>query len=104
MRTRRLTAIAAAALGVGLGAPASAGGWDDGYCCGHRHYGHRHHGGTVYVHHHIYAPPRYRHIYHYHSPAPRHVHVVHYAPYAYGAGYFAPRRYHRWHWYGWYRW
>ena len=46
MRARLIMAIAAAALGFGLSQPAAAGGWDDGYCCA----------GTVYIHHHVYAP------------------------------------------------
>lgn len=97
MRTRLVLAIAAAALGLGLSQPAAAGGWDEGYypapyyrggCCGSR----------VYVHHHIYAPPAYRHVYHFHRPGPRHVHIVHYPgyPYGYHRGYFAPRYYYRW--------
>jgi hypothetical protein len=90
-------AAAVAALGLGLSQPAAAGGWDDSYTRG-RYYGH---GGTVYVHHHVFAPPRYRHVYHFHKPGPRHVHVVHYPGYAYGyRGYFAPRAHYRWRWYG----
>jgi hypothetical protein len=70
MRMRLTMAVAGLCLGLGLGVafdrPAMAGGWGDGYCCA----------GTVYVHHHAYYPPRYRHIYHVHAPAPRHVNVV----------------------------
>jgi len=50
-----------------------AGGWDDSYCCA----------GTVYVHHRVYCPPRYRHISHVHAFGPRHVNVVDY-PFAQG--------------------
>ena len=70
MRARLIMAIAAAGLGFGFSQPAAAGGWDDSCCCA----------GTVYVHHHVYAPVRYRHIYHVHTPGPRHINVVH--PYA----------------------
>ena len=79
MRARLILAAAAAALGFGFSQPAAAGGWDEGGCCA----------GTVYVHHHVYAPVRYRHIYHVHTPGPRHVNMVH--PYAYGPGCCAPR-------------
>ena len=68
MRVTILMAAAAAALGVGFSQPAAAGGWDVG-CCG----------GKVYVHHHVYYPPRYVHVYHHHKPrGARHVNVVHY--------------------------
>ena|SRR3979490_2067622 len=96
MRARLIMAMAAAGLGFGFSQTAAAGGWDDSYCCQ----------GTVYVHHHVYYPPRYRHIYHVHTPGPLHVNVVH--PYAAGCcapvytyrswDYFAPR-YH-WYWRG----
>ena len=98
MRARLVMAIAAAALGFGFGfsQPAAAGGWYDGGCCA----------GTAYVHHHVYAPIRYRHIYHVHTPGPRHINVVH--PYAGGCcapvyayrswDYWAPR--YRWYWRG----
>ena len=67
MRARLFLAIAAGALGLAFSQPAAAGGWNDGYgCCA----------GTVYVHHHVYAPVRYRHIYHRHVPGPRHINVV----------------------------
>jgi hypothetical protein len=75
-------AASAAALVFGLSQPAAAGGWD---------YGHRH-GGNIYIHHHVYYPPRYVHVYHHHRAYARHVHVVHYKD-----GYFAPRRAYRWH-------
>lgn len=102
MRARLILAIAAGALGLGFGQPAAAGGWDDSYashCCA---------GGRVYVHHHIYQPPRYRHVYHVHKPGPRHVHVVHYPHdccgaryYGYGyPGYFARPYFYRWQWRG----
>ena len=67
MRARLIMAAAAAALGFGFSQPAAAG--FDG-CCE----------GTIYVHHHVYAPARYRHIYHVHTPGPRHINVV--DPYA----------------------
>jgi len=96
MRARLVMEIAAAALGFGFSQPAAAGGWYDGGCCE----------GTAYVHHHVYAPIRYRHIYHVHTPGPRHINVVHpytggcCAPvYAYRSwDYWAPR--YRWYWRG----
>ena len=102
MRARLFLAAAAGALGFAFSQPAAAGGivWDDGYCCA----------GTAYVHHHIYAPIRYRHVYHVHRPGPRHINVVHYPPgccgpayYAYGygyPGYLAAPYYYRWQWRG----
>ena len=94
MRARLLMATAAAALGFGFSQPAAAGGWHDGACCQ----------GTVYVHHHVYYPPRYRHIYHVHTPGPQHVNVVHY-PYAYGPGCCAPvHAYRAWDYGPRYRW
>ncbi|HZT48136.1 MAG TPA: hypothetical protein VFA64_09190 [Hyphomicrobiaceae bacterium] len=102
MRARVFLAAAAGALGLAFAQPAAAGGWDDGYCC---------EGGYVYVHHHVYYPPRYRHVYHAHVPGPRHINVVHYPVYDYGCcgpwfrrlgygypGYFAAPYYYRWHW------
>jgi len=94
MRARLIMAAAAAALGFGFSHPAAAG--FDG-CCE----------GTVYVHHHVYAPARYRHVYHVHTPGPRHINVV--DPYAGGCcgpvyarrswdDYFFPR--YRWYWRG----
>jgi hypothetical protein len=98
MRARLIMGLAAGVLGIGLSQPAAAGGWDDsyGYCCA---------GGRVYVHHHVYYPPRYRHIYYVHKPGPRHVHVVHdccgprYYGYGY-PGYFARPYFYRWPWRG----
>jgi hypothetical protein len=97
MRARLIMAAAAAALGFGFSQPAAAGGWDDSSCCE----------GTVYVHHHVYAPIRYRHVYHVHRAGPRHINVVDY-PYNYGCcgpaythrswNYFAPH--YRWQWRG----
>lgn len=84
MRLRMIMAVTAAALGFGLSQPASAGGWDDG-CCG----------GRVYIHHHVYYPPRYVHVYHHYLPAARHLHVVQYRNDC--CGYFAPRAAYRWH-------
>ena len=86
MRMRLIMAVAAVALGFGLGftQPAAAGGWDHG-CCG----------GNLYIHHHVYYPPRFVHVYHHYRPAARHINVVHYG---YGCcGYYAPRRAYRWH-------
>lgn len=96
MRARLIMAAVAAVAGFGFSQSAAAGGWDDSHCCG----------GTVYVHHHVYHAPRYKHVYHIHRPGPRHVHVMHdVAPgccVAYGVpprgSYFAPR--YRWHWRG----
>jgi hypothetical protein len=87
MRMRTIMAVTAAALGFGLGfsEPAAAGGWDHG-CCG----------GNTYIHHHVYYPPRFVHIYHHHLPVTRHINVVHYR-YGGCCGYFGPRRAYRWH-------
>ena len=101
MRPTTILTLAAAVMGLALASsePAKAGGDDShGY-------------GTVYVHHHVYAPYRTKHIRHYHRPGPRHVHVVHqgydrhawyyktrgYYPY-YGSAYWvpAPAMKHRW--------
>ena len=89
MRTRLIMAATAAALGLGLGfsQPASAGGWDHGCCSG----------GNVYIHHHVYYPPRYVHVYHHHRAAARHINVVHYGYDC--CAYFAPRRAYHWHGY-----
>ena len=84
MRMPMIMAVTAAALGFGLGfsQPAAAGGWDRG-CCG----------GNTYIHHHVYYPPRFVHVYHHHMRAARHLNVVHYR---HGCcGYFAPRRAYR---------
>ncbi|KAB2913018.1 MAG: hypothetical protein F9K29_17470 [Hyphomicrobiaceae bacterium] len=91
-------AIATGALGLTLSQPAAA--WDDS-----------HYRGSLYIHHHVYYPPRVKHVYHVHRPGARHVHVVHYADrphdYYYSArgypvhGYFGPRYYYRWRGYGW---
>jgi hypothetical protein len=85
MRLSVIMAVTAAALGFGLSQPAAAGGWDDSHCC----YGY---GAKVYIHHHVYAPPRYVHVYHFHRPAVRHYHVVHFPRGC--CGYFAHRRAH----------
>jgi hypothetical protein len=84
MRLTMIMALALAALGFGLSQQAAAGGWDHG-CCG----------GNVYIHHHVYYPPRFVHVYHHHRPAARHLNVVHYNYDC--CGYFAPRRAWRWH-------
>jgi hypothetical protein len=101
MRARLFLAIALGVLGLAFSEPAAAGGWNDGYgCCA----------GTVYVHHHVYAPVRYRHVYHRHVPGPRHINVVDYPghgccgpryyAWSYGyPGYFAAP-YYRWQWRG----
>jgi len=90
-------------LGLATTKPAAA--WDDG-----RNY----HGTGLYVHHHMYAPPRVRNVYAIHTPGPYHVHVVRFGGYPYvwynaRGGYFAPPpdgpRY--WQWrasYGYRRW
>lgn len=84
MRIPMFMAAAAAVLGFGFSQPASAGGWDRG-CCGDR----------VFIHHHVYYPPRFMHVYHHHRPiGARHLNVVHY-DYA-CCGYFAPRRRYYW--------
>ncbi len=79
---RNLLAGVAAAIMLAFSVPAMAGGhdWDDDYGYhGHRnwgwHYGHDTH---RYVHHHVYAAPRYVHVYHVYRPAPRFVHVIGY--------------------------
>jgi hypothetical protein len=113
MRLTLIPALAAALLGLSAIQPAQAGGWDDSNpvptCCAP--YAPP---GTVYVHHHVYAPVRYKHIYHLHRSGPRHVHVVHtpaapcYEPCGYRrrayywGGYFAPgyRGYQHAYW-GW---
>jgi hypothetical protein len=84
MRLTMIMAVAAAAVGLGFSQPASAGGWDDG-CCG----------GNVYIHHHVYYPPRYIHVYQYHRPFARHINVVHYG---YDCCGYAARGAYRWHW------
>jgi hypothetical protein len=108
MRILAPLAIAAAALGFAAGSqPAAA--FDDSYPRYYPRY-YAGYGSSVYIHHHVYLPPRYRHVYHFHRPGPVHVHVVHGggAPwgwrYSYGprirlGGYFAPRyTYRRAHW------
>ena len=81
MRVAMFVGVAAAMLGFGSGQPASAGELGPG-CCGDR----------VFIHHHVYAPPRYMHVYHYHRPiGARHLNVVHYNA---CCNYAAPRRYH----------
>ena len=86
-------------LGLAIAEPAVA--WEDG----------RSYQGTgIYVHHHMYAPPRVRNVYAIHTPGPYHVHVVRFGDYPYvwynaRGGYFAPPldgpRY--WQWRGRYR-
>lgn len=84
-------------LGTAAGQPALAG----GDCCHGPGYG----SADVYIHHHVYLPPRrIKHVYHVHRPGPYHVHVVQYAnnPYV-GGTYWRPRYYYRWRGYdrGW---
>ena len=96
MRSLTKLAIAAALLGFSFAQPAAA--FDDsraGYGYGCCNYGY---GGTVYIHHHIYLQPRYRHVYHYHTTGARHFHAVHGNSYPWAwrgyrrdAGYFEPR-------------
>jgi hypothetical protein len=101
MRPITILSLAAAVLGLGLATsePAKAGGDDT--------YGY----GTVYVHHHVYAPNRYKHLYHYHQGGPRHIHVVNggYDPHAwsyktrgyypyYGSSYWVPAPYMKNRW------
>jgi hypothetical protein len=88
MRMRMIMVAMAAALGFGLGSsqPAAAGGRDPG-CC-----------GNAYIHHHVYYPPRFVHVYHHYRPAARHYNVVHYNYVCCGG--YAPRR----HWHGYRRW
>jgi hypothetical protein len=88
MRMRMIMVAMAAALGFGLGSsqPAAAGGRDPG-CC-----------GNAYIHHHVYYPPRFVHVYHHYRPAARHYNVVHYNYVCCGG--HAPRR----HWHGYRRW
>lgn len=81
MRVTLLAAAAAAALGLAFSQPASAGGWGEPGCCGER----------VFIHHHVYYPPRYMHVYHHHRPVgARHLNVVHYNACC------GPRRAHYW--------
>src|SRR5262245_61469750 len=96
MRSAVILAAAAAAVSLAATQPAAAWGDDTPGV------------GSVYVHHHVYGPVRYKHVYHLHKRGPEHVHVVHF-PYGYrkhtAGGYFAPwhdpRGYgHRWYWMG----
>ena len=93
MRSIAVVGLALAALlGVATTQPAAA--WDDSHNRGF-------YGADVYVHHHVYAPPRrVRHVYNISRPGPYHVHVVQYAgtPYVFHdarASYYSPRY---WHW------
>jgi len=99
MRGKLMLAGALAAAGC-LSVPARAGGWGEAPCCG----------PTVYVHHHVYFPPVFRHVIELHRPDASHVHVIHYADTPYGAccakgfsyqrsyaGYFAGAIAYRWH-------
>lgn len=81
---RNLLAGLAAAVTLAFAAPASAGGWD---------WRHDDRYSDVVVHHHVYAPPRYVHVYHVYRPAPRYVHVIGYEH----AGYAAYRFAHPYH-------
>jgi hypothetical protein len=91
MRSRLIMAALAGGAALALSQPAAA--FDDSHCCA----------GTVYVHHHIYKPARYKHVYHLHRPGPRHVHVYHHAD---GCCAVPPRRNYfaagyRWQWRNW---
>ena len=68
MRWKLVLAAAAVVASCGFALPAMAGGWDRSPCCG----------GTVYVHHHVYYPPVYKHVYHLHRPDAGHIHIVEY--------------------------
>jgi hypothetical protein len=97
MRCKLFTALGAIALGLAFSQPAAAGGWHDSYGTSYG-YG----TGNVYIHHHVYLPPRYRHVYHVHRPGTAHVHVVH-APRAGCCGTWGhahPYRHFRWRWHG----
>ena len=84
MRVAMIMAGALVAAGLGFSQPASAGGWEDP-CCG----------GNVFIHHHVYYPPRFVHVYQHHRPFARHLNVVHYDV---GCCAYASRRDHRWYW------
>jgi hypothetical protein len=87
MRTSTILASAAIALGLGLSSPAKA--WDDsrGY-------------GTVYVHHHIYYPVLYKHVYHIHRPGPYHVNVIQYPGATFPLGVYGCAPHDYWQWAG----
>lgn len=95
MRTiRNLLAGLVTAITLAISAPAFAGGdhWGDHWGWDYGYDTHR------YVHHHVYAQPRYVHVYHVYRPAPRFVHVIGYQHAGYSAYRFAnPYRYgHYW--------
>jgi hypothetical protein len=73
MRWKLLLAAAVAITGVNVSHPVAAGGRPP--CCG----------GVVYVHHHVYFPAVYRHIYHLHRPDALHTHVIHFSGPPYSA-------------------
>ncbi len=83
-----LAAFGLAVVAAAAATPASAGGWgwDDGY------YGER------VVHHHVYLPPRYVHVYHVHAPARRYVHVIGYEHAGYHAYRYARPYHHGIYW------
>ena len=70
------------AFALAVATPASAGGWDRGDDYGY---------GTVYVHHHVYAPPRHVHVMAYEHPG-YHAYYGH-RPYAYGVYWRQPAFY-----------
>jgi hypothetical protein len=88
MRMRLIMAVTAAVLGLGFGLsqPAVAGGGERG-CC-----------GNAYIHHHVYYPPRFVHVYHHYRPTLRRHTAVHYNYVCCGSG----TRYG--HWRGYRRW
>jgi hypothetical protein len=87
MRPAMILASATIALVLGVTLPAQA--WNDG-----RGY------GTVYVHHHIYAPLRYKHVYHIHGLGPYHVNVIDLSGVSYAPGAYGSARRVYWHWAG----
>lgn len=68
---RAMLSLAAAALAIGVATVQPAAAFDDSLPY------YAPYGSRITVHHHVYLPPRYRHVYHFHRPGPGHVHVVH---------------------------
>lgn len=87
MRALAVLAFAAAVLGFSFGASQPAAAWDDshGY-------------GTIYLHHHVYHPGRFRHVYHIYKPTRRYAAIRRRASYGYGASSYWPRHHYRWAW------
>jgi hypothetical protein len=92
MRALAVLAFAATLLGFSFGATQPAAAWDDshGY-------------GTIYLHHHVYYPGRFRHVYHIYKPSRRYAHAIRHRvgygerTYAYTGSYW-PRYHYRWDW------